>query len=373
MSNTQTPVTTRSINNILPLEIFRIIFEEHAKLEWRAPTIDGRVCGLWRQIVLNTPRAWAYLEIDENDRPSIVEVCSWLHRSGNALLHIRVSDDFTFGNHVPTTTLYGLLCEYHTRIASLRVHTAKPPFFEGRDFPSMRQLDIRSWSKSVPPPAQWGHMPQLKTLRLRHANFGFTALDHHVKKSLGIDGSICALILQHSPSLTTLMLDNLSLEGLILAPVSFPSLTYLSLSNVAGLKLHIDAPRLVTYHEGGIAMTESFPTSIQSIAEYGAYHLGTIVPVLTNWLHAFTNVSRLSIRAHAAFLIRFFGSLSSYPHLLPALRTISVKGVFDDLSEAVEELIFHYVQCRSEACQMDIALQFEKIADADYNFLWKCE
>lgn len=55
-------LATPLINEILPIEILGIIFEELAKLEWNAPTMDGRVCRLWRQSTLSAPRAWAYLE-----------------------------------------------------------------------------------------------------------------------------------------------------------------------------------------------------------------------------------------------------------------------------------------------------------------------
>ena len=56
------PVLPPSINDALPNEILATVFEEH-ELEWNAPAVDGRVCRLWRELVLITPRAWSYLHI----------------------------------------------------------------------------------------------------------------------------------------------------------------------------------------------------------------------------------------------------------------------------------------------------------------------
>jgi Ser/Thr protein kinase RdoA (MazF antagonist) len=51
MSEIQAPLASCRINDILSEEILRASFEEHAKLEWRAPGIEGRVCRFCRQIV----------------------------------------------------------------------------------------------------------------------------------------------------------------------------------------------------------------------------------------------------------------------------------------------------------------------------------
>ena len=76
------------MHEVLPTEILEMIFEEHAKLEWEAPMIDGRVCCLWRWIVLNTPREWVYLEIHNETVLGMDEVRLRLHRSNSAPLHI---------------------------------------------------------------------------------------------------------------------------------------------------------------------------------------------------------------------------------------------------------------------------------------------
>lgn len=359
MSTTQVPLTAHFICNILPVEILVIIFEEHAKLEWWAPAIDGQVCRLWRQIILNAPRAWAYLDIYDN-RPSEVELCSWLRRSGTAPLHIRISFDFTFDKEISTTTLYDILCVHHTRITSLRMKMGKLSFFEGRDFPSMRHLDVQRWPTSLSPTARWGLMPQLRSLRLGVTHLAVTPLDGIFSlKFLALNCINCAFLPRQAPSLMTLMIENVSLEDVITGPIPFPSLTYLSLYNVTGLKPHMDAPHLITYHEGGNTIIESIPMSLNSIKEYGVYHLESIVPDLTTWHPALTNVSTLSIRAYSRVLVDFLKSLAGHPHLLPALRVISVRGIAGILAKDDERLIRENVQLRSKACQVDIALYIE--------------
>src|SRR5258706_11800555 len=134
-------VLPRVIHEVLPTEILEIIFEEHAILEWEAPTIDGRVCRLWRKIVLNTPRVWAHLEIRDGPMPSMDEVRLRLHRSGTAPLHIDIRE----AEWNTCQKMYDLFSDHHTRIASLRTRYSGQSFFEGRDFPCMRLLDLPHW------------------------------------------------------------------------------------------------------------------------------------------------------------------------------------------------------------------------------------
>ena len=93
--------------------LVRPIIEEHAKLEWMAPAIDGRVCRIWSQIVLNTPRPWAHLEINDDGLPTIGEIRSWLRRSDTAPLHIRIDRDSRPDESMNERALYGLLSSHH--------------------------------------------------------------------------------------------------------------------------------------------------------------------------------------------------------------------------------------------------------------------
>ena len=150
------PGLSLAIHEVLPTEILEMIFKEHAMLEWEAPTIDGQVCRVWRRIVLSTPRAWSYFEIRDDPMPSMGEVRMRLHRSSSAPLHIDIRAD-----EDTCQRFYDLFSDHHTRIASLRMRYGSQSFFERRDFPCMRLLDVVRWC-----PIRWGSMPKLQFLLL---------------------------------------------------------------------------------------------------------------------------------------------------------------------------------------------------------------
>ena len=382
MSETNGPLPTCPINDIIPVEILGSIFEEHAKLEWGAPAIDGRVCRLWRQVVLNTPRAWAYLEVYGHNRPSISELRLWLHRSGAAPLHIRVDYDIPPHGGSNTYSLYDLLSDYHTRIASLQMVKAELSFFERKDFPCMRLLDVHRWPlvHSPLPSDWWGSMPQLQSLRLGLTDFSVAPLDGVAPlRMLSLHSVNCTSLPRHSPSLTRLMLEDVSLDGIISGPLALPSLTFLSLFNVTGLKPHIDAPYLSTYHDGGKSISESFSAPLRSLVEYGIYHRqpdGLTLQVLreygipyqdpygldpTVWNHYFPNVSRLSVRAPLHILIFVFDSLFGHTHLLPALQMISMEVLSGTLMEEEWRSIESQRRRRNEANHTDVVLHIEDL------------
>ena len=146
--------------------------------------------------------------------------------------------------------------------------------------------------------------------------------------------------------------------------MTFPSLTYLSLLGVRGLKPRVNAPRLVIYHEGGVLAGESFNLSLPSLVEYGAFH-----PDASNSdpakLHlSFPNIKRLAIRAAQTVLISFFSSLASQPHLLPALQTVSAgesSGSTYYVVEEVQKKIESLVLVRNEACAVNLVVYFESV------------
>jgi hypothetical protein len=353
------------IHDVLPTEITGVIFEEHAKLEWVAPAIDGRVCRRWRQIVLNAPRAWAYLEICARKRPRIGELHLWLRRSGKAPLHVRVDENFTPNQGINKRTLYDILGHYHTRITSLRMQQGDPSFFERREFPRLRLLDIGNWYlvHLTLSTTRWGSMPELRSLHLGPTEWSVVPLNCLTPlKTPVLWGSNYTSLSRHSHSLTTLMLDRVSVRDVTLGPVAYPSLTYLSLNNVIGLKRHINAPRLVTYHQGGNMGGESFSAPLPSLVEYGVYdpNSGDSDPLELH--RSFPNISRLSIRANPPVLISFLSSLSSHLHSLPALEMISlgsVKPEGEKIPEADKKTMTSLVRVRSEACHTNVALCFE--------------
>jgi hypothetical protein len=346
------------IHKLLPSEIMGVIFEEHAKLEWTAPAVDGRVCRIWRQIVLNTPRAWVYFEISDEERPRIQGVREWLDRSGAAPLYIRVNKKFTFDEHLKEQPLHDLLSGYHTRIASLRLPLGDPSFFEMRDFPCLRLLDISRWySKGFTSrPVRWDSMLALRSLRLAATDtFPLQWSELTQLEALTLFDTVLTSPPKHSQSLTTLMLDKVSVEG-ISSPIAFPSLTYLSLYKVFGLKPYINAPCLATYHEGW--SEGSFPSPVPSLVEYGLYSFFDDLN-LAWWHHSFPNLSRLSIQADAAILISLLRFLSRDPHSLPALQTISARALGGPFTEEEKASISDLVRVRGEACQMGLILYLD--------------
>ena len=341
------------MHEVLPSEIMGVIFEEHAKLEWRAPVIDGQVCRCWRQIILNTPRAWAYLEI-RSKRPRIEELRSWpSHRSGTAPLHIRVQYMLSVYKDSSTRKLYDLLNDHHTRIASLRMATCDPSFFEHREFPCLRLLDVAQWHPHGPL-ARWGPMPTLRFLR--SGPIDGSMVEQSVLASLellALHKANNISLQRHYISLTTLMLDDLTFGDVISAPIDFPSLTYLSLWNMSGLKPHINAPCLATYHEGGGTQDESFSAPLRSLVEYGVYGPGFSY---SEWHYSFPILLRISIRSESHILISFLDFFSNHRPLFPALQIISVASVnFWDLGFSQEDR----ESMMAKVHDLDVVLHFE--------------
>ena len=357
------PIRPLVIHELLPSEIMGVLFEEHAKLEWRAPAIDGRVCRIWRQIVLNTPRAWVYLEINYEGTDTIQELRKWLCRSGSTPLHICVNQGIAFDESIDERPLY-VLRGYHTRIASLRLPAGDPFFFDRRDFPCLRLLEIFQWhslnypSRSV----RWDSMLELRSLRLAATVSEVFPLQWSELSQLEVlslySASLTSLP-QHSQSLTTLVLDNVSVEDAILSPMAFPSLTYLSLFGVIGLKAYINAPCLVTFHEGLGDIFEPLSSPVASLVEYGAFLPPTHEGYTAKWHRSFPNLLRLSIRAGPRVLLPFLRSLSSDPHSLPALQMITARDPGTLFTEKKQSIMKALVQVRRDAYQMDLALYFE--------------
>jgi hypothetical protein len=358
------PTRPLVIHELLPDEVMGVIFEEHTKLEWRAPAIDGRVCRIWRQIALNTPRAWIYLEISAEEPPGTTELTEWLHRSGSAPLHIRIKKGYTydmFDIYMGRYPRCDLLRGYRTRVASLRLPAGHPFFFDRREFPCLRLLEINQCypMRFLSSPVRWDSIPELRSLRL--ASMGENSLQLLWSELTQLEAlSLYSITLtsppQHHQSLTTLVLDKVSIEG-ISSPISFPSLTYLSLYAVTGLKPYIKAPCLATYHEHG--PKESFPSPVPSLVEYGVLFPGNHDENPANWHRSFPNMSKLSIRADLHTLISFCRSLSCDPHSLPALQTISVRVPTGPFPEKEQAIIRDLVRVRGEACQMDIMLYLD--------------
>ena len=355
------PTRQLVIHELVPSEIMGVLFEEHAKLEWRAPAIDGRVCRIWRQIVLNTPRAWMYLEISDDRPPIIQELREWLDRSGSAPLYIRIDRKLSGNPHPDDHPLYNLLSSYHTRIASLRLPPDHPPFLDEREFPCLRLLDIAlSYSRrDVLRPLRWDSMPELRSLRIGASQMFPLQLSELTQlEVLALSSARITSFPQHSQSLTMLMLTHVFFSDAVPSPMAFPSLTYLSMYAVSGSKRSMNAPRLVTFHEGGGISSNPFSSPVPSLVEYWANHPAFGEENLAMLHHYFPNLLKLSIRTRSYYLIPFLQSLSGDPQSLPALQMITVGESNAPFTEEEKAIIKGLVQVRGEACQMDVMLDF---------------
>ena len=183
-------------------------------------------------------------------------------------------------------------------------------------------------------------------------------------KMLTLSSFSCTSILCHSQSLTTLMLYHMHLDA-ISGPVTFPSLTYLSVWATSGLTPHINTPSLVTCHDNGDLVNRSFNIPLPSLVEYGIYQPRSDP---AKWHLPLPNVQRLAIRAGQRMLLSFFTTLANQPHVLPTLQTVSVGGTKGlgklaigsyQISKRAQKEIESLVLVRNEASNVKVVLCFE--------------
>jgi hypothetical protein len=311
-----------SINDKLPPDILRVVFEHHTKLEWRAPAIIGQVCRFWRQEVLHHPRAWSHIEIHNIYTVNVPSLRLWLDRSGATPLSISI---YIGRSYVPM--LYDVLGERHDRIKTLRTLWAPYSFFASRTFPLLQELDVERWYLGARGfSGVWNPMPRLHTLRIGETNVSFAPLGGLPPlTALAVYATPCASLVQKSCStLTSLMLEKVTFSGDMPDSLYLPSLTYLSLYAVVNLKPRIVAPALVTYHEGGYSIRESFPTSLPTVTEYGLFDTSGACLDFGELHHFFPHTSRLSIRAPVPHLQLILESLANEPACLPHLQIVAV-------------------------------------------------
>ena len=310
-----------SINEVLPEEVFGVIFEEHAKLEWRAPLIDGQVCCQWRQTILRSPRVWRHLEIGAKFQSAPSKLRQWLDRSGSVPLHIRVMSLIQGGEEV--------LDQHCERIESISLSGHCLAFPENRSFPNLQSLTIGGWKINDPGIrwSAWRTMPKLRYLRATYISMDalpsviFPRL--RVLSLYMVDDYDC-IIRNSYHSLTSLILRCISLQYTS-ESLELPSLIFLSLFDVKNIKHRINVPALTTYHEGGRIEEERFSMPLPLLIEYGTYRLRDDPPLDVTRLHqCYPNISRLSIRAHSLDVRLFVHSLSGQPAALPMLRILAV-------------------------------------------------
>ncbi len=354
-----TPVTP-CINDALPEEVLGVIFEEHAKLEWRAPMIDGLVCKQWRRTILRSPRAWAHLEIGVNFESAPSKLCRWLESSGEAPLHIQVNS---------LRGLEEILFQHYKRFESLKVrHSIADALLKNRSFPILQSFTISDWDIfKYDLMFHWriqDAMPALRSLRVGHVSVdGLSANTLPPLRVLilrNVVGFDC-IIKNSSHSLTTLMLDHVEVLD-TLETLEFPSLSLLSLYEVMNLKHRLNLPALTTYHEGARTEEESFPMSLPFLTEYGIYQANKKPLFSVTRLHlCYPNLSRLSIRAHPPSVKAILHSLSNRPTSLPMLRILAVGPLYgaDEYSREDKDSMMNDVFVRNTGTSVKMELCFD--------------
>jgi hypothetical protein len=321
---TSAPVKAR-INEALPEDIFGMIFEEHAKLEWRAPLIDGGVCRQWQQTILRSPRAWVHLDIVEKMMSTRSMLRRWLDRSGAAPLHIKAFERIRGEEEV--------VDQHHKRIGSMELssHSKILATFENRSFPILQSINIKGWDyEYMVPWSAWRAMPELRSLRA-----GSISLDDlpsnafpqlRVLALCMVDDCDC-IIQSLCHSLTSLMLAKISLQYAS-EFLEFPSLRFLSLFAVENIKHRMNVPALTTFHES--CTVEEFPMPLPTLVEYGIHRTMYHPPLnVTRIYQYYPNISRLSVRDSSYHLQRFIHSLCSQPTPLPMLRILATDPVYN--------------------------------------------
>ena len=316
---TSTPVA-RCINEALPEDVLGVIFEERAKMNWKAPLIDGQVCRQWRQTILRSPRAWSYLKIVRNFTSAPSQLLQWLDRSGSAPLHIQAIDWIQ--------GVEEFLDPHCKRIESLSLYRFRLAFLENRSLPILQSLTIGAWSINDPLIrwSTWRVIPELRYFRASYIWMDVIPSNiFPVLRVLALYRVDSDYLIRNSyHSLTSLMLDRISVKY-TLESLEFPSLRFLSLFEVKNIKHRMNVPTLTTYHESDKTEQESFSMSLPFLIEYGIYRIRDNPPPNVTKLHqCYPNIIRLSVRFRPSAGKLFLHSLSRQPTALPMLRILAV-------------------------------------------------
>ena len=321
---TSTPVAP-CINEVLPEEVFGVIFEEHAKLEWRAPLIDGQVCCQWWKTILRSPRVWSHLEIGRNFTSAPWKLHQWLDRSGSAPLHVLAINWIRGVEEV--------LDQHRERIKSISLYGHRLTFFENRSFPILQSLALEAWNVNDPVIrwSAWHAMPELRCLRASYISMDTLPLN--IFPPLRVltlhRANDCDLVIRNSHYLLTSLTLGRILLHYTSESLEFPSLRFLSLLAVKNIKHRMNVPALITYHESEMMEEESFSVPLPFLIEYGTYRLHDDPPLNIRKLHqCYPNISRLSVRARSSDVKLFLHSLSGQPTALPMLRILAVGALY---------------------------------------------
>lgn len=147
---------------MLPFEILSSIFIMASQQEWKAPLRIVNVCHFWRDVVLATPQAWAF--IDFRDFPKVQTVSMFIERSGRCPLHCL----FTISFQSSQAYYSALSSRIINRIHCLVVTRMSMNLLLER-YPNLTRLTVDKVSTSVP--LEYLDISRLPNLRYFEGSF----------------------------------------------------------------------------------------------------------------------------------------------------------------------------------------------------------
>lgn len=329
----------------IPLEILGYIIELHARMEWWAPVLYGRVSRKFRHAVLASPRAWSYPTLEkEKSRRRMTRVGAelWMERAGASPLHVRIhSYDDTL--HRP------ILMRSPEQIVDLKYSGPIINLRKSR-LPNLRRLFL-SWNSDASTNPFLDDvngecpMPLLDTLGLWYlirVPFALTRSFPHITTLYLCDinpGDCGGLVSHCSKTLKTLMLDECE-TSLISERTDFPVLEFLSV-RMAGAMDFISAPKLCVFHEGLAINTPS--TSFPSVVEYGSFENEPVVQGTKmeglDLQRRFPNLQRLSLRERPTIVASALKKLAEHPDIWPHLQLLEAPVTSDAEVERFSDLL----------------------------------
>jgi hypothetical protein len=123
----------------LPFDVLSLIFEFCGEDDWRTTLLISEVSRHWRETVLATPRAWAFLQLNDfKIKHQMID--RFFSRSGHCPLHI----------YLPSAMVYSaqILSSVENRLQCLSTYFINN-YMEGRVFPVLDRLTLRQGYNSL--------------------------------------------------------------------------------------------------------------------------------------------------------------------------------------------------------------------------------
>jgi hypothetical protein len=117
----------------LSFDVLSLIFEFCGEDDWRTTLLISEVSRHWREVVLATPRAWAFLRLSDFKSDHQI-IHRFFSRSGHCPLHIYLSLSINDPSRILASIEKGLKCLSTCAITN---------YFEGRVFPILDRLTLR--------------------------------------------------------------------------------------------------------------------------------------------------------------------------------------------------------------------------------------